>query len=72
MARTGDQLVDLVEQFRRQQADVVLERLKNVRRLVELAMSKHGADGVVMIDQVVATGPQVRGRSQGTGGPLLA
>lgn len=51
MTGTDDQLVDLIQEFRREQADVVLERLEMVGRFVEISMPEHLAQGVVMIDQ---------------------
>jgi hypothetical protein len=52
-AGADDELVDLIEQLRGQQADVVFEGLKVVAHLREGAMAQHLADGVVLVGQLV-------------------
>ena len=53
MARLNDPLIDLVQEFRGEQADVVLERLVGVAEIVKGAMAQHLAQGVVVIDEFV-------------------
>jgi hypothetical protein len=53
MAGIDDDLVDLVQQFRDEQADVVLQRLVVVRGRIERSMAEHLAQGVVLADQFV-------------------
>jgi len=55
MAGIDDDLVDLVQQFWGEQADVVLQCLVVVRGRIELSMAEHLAQGVVLVDQFVQT-----------------
>ena len=55
MAGIDDDAVDLVQQFRGEQADVVLQRLVVVRGRIEQSMAEHLAQGVVLIDPFVQT-----------------
>ena len=51
MARFDDQLVDLVQQLRGEQADVVLEGLEVVVHVTKRAVSEHLSNGVVVVHQ---------------------
>ena len=55
MARIDDQLIDLVQQLRGEQADVVLERLEVVVHILKRAVSEHLANGVVVVHQFMQT-----------------
>ena len=55
MAGLHDQLVDLIEQLRREQAHVVLECLMVIADILKSTMAEHFADRVVMIDKFVQT-----------------
>lgn len=51
MAAFHDHLVDLIEQFRREPAHVVLEGLEMVLGLVEFGMAEHQAQRPVFVHQ---------------------
>jgi len=51
MAGLNDKLVDLVEEFRREQADIVFERLKMVAVIIEYAVAEHFANADVLIHE---------------------
>jgi hypothetical protein len=53
MAGLNDPLIDLVQEFRGEQADVVFERLEVVAKIVKGTMTQHLAQGVVVIDEFV-------------------
>lgn len=51
MPSLDNELVDLVQEFRCQQADVVFEGLKVVADITECAVAQHLANGVVLVHQ---------------------
>ena len=53
MAGLNDPLIDLIQEFRGEQADVVLERLVGVAQIVKGAVPQYLAQGVVVIDEFV-------------------
>ena len=55
MTGLHDQLVDLIEQFWREQAHVVLECLMVITDILKSTMAEHFADCVVVADKFVQT-----------------
>jgi hypothetical protein len=51
MTRAHDDLIDLVQQRRREQAHVIFERLVVVRLFIKRGMPQHFANRVVVIHQ---------------------
>jgi hypothetical protein len=51
MPGLNDPFIDLVREFRGEQADVVFERLVGVTEIVKSAVPKHRAQGVVVIGE---------------------
>ena len=63
MATGNNEPVDLLEQFGREQANVVLEALQAVEVLIKGAVTEHLAQGVVLVDefeQVVVVAVEVQ------------
>jgi hypothetical protein len=53
MPRANYHLIDFVQQFRREQAHIIFERLIGVRRLIKHCVPEHFAQRMVLIDQLM-------------------